>query len=322
VRFLKKRGWWLLVLLLVTMGIILLIRQERNRVPDFSIRHPGKVYKIVMAGPSRTLILVRKGKKWTFADGNPVRTEMAETFLKVLHRIKIKFPVTTKDLEQARSDTTVEKVKVNLKGRFFPIKKLTVYKVTGNIYGNLMTKRGMEPAYICYLPGHTGNLGSWFITRRNFWEPHLLFSYNPTEIKMTELSNISHPEKSFRLEKTGRNQFILTNPATGDTLKNYVIEKATRYFSYFHRIPFDRYETGLTRTAIDSIQRVTPLFILKVSALNRPERVVSILLLEQPDGSPDPDRALALISKDTTPVAIRYFDLDPVLKEIGYFTEN
>ena len=102
--------------------------------------------------------------------------------------------------------------------------------------------------------------------------------------------------------------------------ENLVVEKATRYFSYFHHVPFERFATGFTRAETDSIMSVPPVYVIKVSAINHPDKTVRILPIRNADGTRDPDRAIALINRESTPVIIRYFDLDPVLKEKGYFS--
>jgi len=318
---LKKLGRWL-ILLLAGALLLILIRQERNRIPDFSIRKPEKVTKIVLAGTTQAVVLVKKNKVWTFADGNPVREYLPETFLKVMHRIRIKSPATKKDLEMARADTAVEKVTVRFRGWFLPVRKFIVYTSVHNLYGNLMTEREKKEAYVCYLPGNKGNLGDWFNTTLSFWKPHLLLAFTPTDITMVELIPADHTDQSFRLTQKNPGSFVLTNPISGDTLEKVIVEKASRYFSYFYRIPFLRYETGLDRSALDSLQKVPPLYIIKVSSHNQPDRKLRILPLLNPDGKTDTNLALALINGEDYPVIIRYFDLDPVLKERNYFTEN
>ena len=240
--------------------------------------------------------------------------------LKTLEKIEIKSPVPAQSFEKLKLDPDIEKVMVSVYSSWFRLKKYYVYKVSTNPFGNVMTDKGKEKPYIYYIPGYSGNIGLFYITREAYWMPNVLFQYTLNGILSVELSNYRQPGKSFRISKTGKDGYILESMLKHDTVSDLDPEKAIRYFSYFHSIYFEKYADGLSVEESDSILSGIPEFVIKITDNEKKQKTVRTfpIYLEESGLDINPDITFAQIDDDEL-VIVKYFVLDPVLKELDYF---
>lgn len=313
----------LLIIIASAMVIIWYLRLARNNLPDLSIENLSRIRRIVLKSDSRSVELKRSGEKWILNGIMDARHEAVVALLKTLEKIDIKSPVPAQSFEKLKSDPDVEKVMVSVYGSWFRLKKYYVYKVSANTFGNVMVDKGKGKPYIYHIPGYSGNIGLFYITREAYWMPHVLFQYTLKNILSVELSNSRQPGKSFIISKTGKDGYILESMLKHDTVPDLDPEKAIRYFSYFHLIFFEKYADGLSVVESDSILSGIPEYVIKVTDSEKKQKTVRTFPIYLEDNGPDinPDITFAQIDDDEL-VIVKYFALDPVLKELDYFIKS
>jgi hypothetical protein len=203
------------------------------------------------------------------------------------------------------------------------VKSFSLFKVNSNSYANYARKNEGANPYVLYIPGFNKPIGSLFVTKEKFWKPYIFFHYQPGMIKAVKMEYPDSPEKSFRIEKTGANRYkLLRNGKEVPVFDTLAIE---RYLSYFRNIRYTRWELGIDSAETDSVISTTPEFILTVTDITGENNTIKtysklVSLVDREDILTASHNEVFVKQNDEKELSVaRYFDLDPVIKEIKYF---
>ena len=99
-----------------------------------------------------------------------------------------------------------------------------------------------------------------------------------------------------------------------------------RYLSYFFNVRFEEYATIEKLNKQGFEVSGTPFGSVQVEDRTGQQRRVDLYHLvtagtHKGDGAVDPNLALGKIGRENMPVTVKYFQIDPILKKISYFTK-
>ena len=307
-------------LLILAAGAVFIIRSFINQVPDFAVKNEEAINRVELNSDKGSIRLERKNEIWILNGNGEARLDAVRALLKTLTNIEIKSPVKKESVEKIRSSDNIETVEVRISGPLKQLKKYTVYKVSSNAYGNIMTKGKKGSSYITNLPGYPGDIGIFYTTQINYWKPHILFDYKIGDIFSVEFINIDDPNNSFLISRNESGSFILED-YNGEVLKNADPGKITRYISYFHNIGFEKFVEQESGALSNKTMQSQVLYTIRVKNKLGDIKEVKIYPVVQEDGLGDIDKnyTYASISSENELVLVKYFALDPVLKKLDYF---
>ena len=290
---------------------------------DFAIEKINKVTKIVLTSEQGKVELIKIPEGWQVNKRFMARENSVEFLLQVLSRLKIKSPVSDEKFLKETKTTTENVVFIEVFEQLRRIKSFFIYKVNSNSYANYARKREGANPYVLYIPGFNKPIGSLFVTKEKFWEPYIFFDYRPGMIKAVKMDYPDSPQKSFRILKTGENRYkLLQDGREVPVFDTLAIE---RYLSYFRNIRFVRWELGIDSVEIDSVTSTTPEFILTVTDNTGEHNTIKtysklVSLVDMEDILTASRNEVFVKQNDEKELNVaRYFDLDPVIKEIKYF---
>ena len=309
-------------LLLFVAAIVFISRACLDQVPEFAVKNPEKIKLIILKSDRGIVKLEKTGDIWMLNGIEEARMEAVKAILKTLTNIEIKSPIEQNSFNEIVSEEKIEVVEVNISGSILPLKKYLVYKVTANPYGNIMTEGRKNNPFIMHLPGYGGDISIFYTTQMNYWKPHIIFQYSINDIFSIELKNVKEPQNSFRISRNDSGGFILENLNGKEALKNVDSERITRYLSYFRKIRFEKFINPDVEASRDSITKAQPLYTLTLRDVNKNKKVINIfpVYLDEELKEIDSNVAYASISWENELILVKYFALDPILKNLDYFT--
>ena len=303
------------IVLITGAGIIYLTKMGTPFGKDdsgFAIEKVNKVTKIVLTSEQGKVELTKIPEGWQVNKRFMAREGSVEFLLQVLSRLKIKSPVSDEKFLKETKTITENVVFIEVFEQLRRIKSFSLYKVNSNSYANYARKREGANPYVLYIPGFNKPVGSLFVTKEKFWKPYIIFNYRPGMIKAVKMDYPDSPEKSFRIVKTGKNRYkLLQDGREVSVFDTLAIE---RYISYFRNIRFDRWELGIDSVEIDSVISTTPEFILTVTDSTGEHNTIKTY-----SKTPSHNEVFVNQNDEKELSVARYFDLDPVIKEIKYF---
>lgn len=316
----KKLVFIILSLLILGAGAVFVARNLINQVPDFAVKNEESIKKIEFKSDKGVVNLEKKNGIWVMNGAGAARKDAVKVLLKTLTNIEIKSPVEKERLNNILSDNGIETVQVRISSSLKQLKKYTVYKVSSNLYGNIMTKGKKESSYINHLPGYSGDIGVFYNTRLNYWKPHILFDYNIGDISSVELIKGDDPINSYTISRNESGSFILRG-VDGEALKSSDPVQVTRYISYFHNIGFEKFVEPESGILTEKILQSPTLYTIRVKNVQGDVKVVKIypVLHEGSLTEIDKNYAYASVSGENELVLVKYFALDPIIKNLDYF---
>ncbi len=303
------------IVLITGAGIIYLTKMGTPFGKDdsgFAIEKVNKVTKIVLTSEQGKVELTKIPEGWQVNKRFMAREGSVEFLLQVLSRLKIKSPVSDEKFLKETKTITENVVFIEVFEQLRRIKSFSLYKVNSNSYANYArTREGANP-YVLYIPGFNKPVGSFFVTKEKFWKPYIIFNYRPGMIKAVKMDYPDSPEKSFRIVKTVETRYkLLQDGREVSVFDTLAIE---RYISYFRNIRFYRWELEIDNVEIDSVISTTPEFILTVTDSTGEHNTIKTY-----SKTPSHNEVFVKQNDEKELSVARYFDLDPVIKEIKYF---
>lgn len=327
----QKIGWYIIIMvvLIAGAGIIYFTNLRgpfQNDDSDFAVKETNEVTKIVLTSGQEKIELTKTPEGWQVNNKFIAREGSVEFLLQVLSELKIKSPVSNKKFTKETNDRSENVVFVEVFKQLRRIKYFSLYKVTSNTYANYARKREGSNSYVLYIQGYNKPIGLLFVTKEKFWKSYIIFNYQPGMIRQVDMYFPGSPEKSFRIVKAGYNRYKLFR--NGKEIPLFDTVEVERYLSYFSNIRFVRWELGMDRAEIDSVISTTPEFVLTVAdtagvhtTIKTYSKLVS--LVGRGEGLAASQDEVFVKQDDTNELSVaRYYDLDPVIKEIKYFLAN
>jgi hypothetical protein len=312
------------LLLTVIVGILLLILLK-TRSPfgknnsSFASVPEKEITRIEFSEGGRKLSLEKEGENWLINGKTETRKSCILFILRVLQEIKIKSPVSAEIFNSEITGKGIIPVKVKVYEKRKLLKTFLVYRTRSNIYGNIMKIKERSKAFIVYVPGYDGDIGSGFTLNELFWQPYNVFNLLPSEIASVYFENLSDTASSFSI--VNRNHYYTISYMNRD-LSGWDSSRVKRYLSYFTWIPFESWAFDLTPEERKLVESQQPLYRITVNT-TRGIRTVLTLWAKITGGkgtnTKDSDRLLGKTQNSEEFFIMRYFDIDPLLKRRSYF---
>jgi hypothetical protein len=327
----RKKYWLYILLIFLLAAAVFTIfnrkagtyRENENR---FAIRDTGTVKRIEIMSEHKAVTLERMQGKWVVNNKYPAASRKIATLLMVLSRLQVSAPVPAAVKEEIinrlkEEGKRVEVITDSRNHRVILMYQDTVY--TGSAC--MMLENSDEPFRV-EIPGYPGKkLTGLFVDEAGFWRDNSIFRLREDEIISVAVYDRARPGKSFYLVKNDDSGFKLFNYPDSTEIPDFNPGQVRQYLSYFASVPFERYLSVQEKQGQPDLDGSKPDHIVTVRASgNIVIRVETFPWYVSGHGAgpePDLDRLIAVIN-DTDTVAARYVDLDPVIKDIGYFLEK
>ncbi len=316
----------LVIILLISLILIRRYGGFSVDSSDFSIKESDRVTAVILEKQEERLMLTKGESGWMVNNRYEARPSAIRFLLETLSRISIKSTVPESQFQEEWKRDSSSVIRVEIRERPGRVRSFLVYPVTSNAYGNYFKKREKGTPFIVNIPGYSGNVGSLFVTNEKFWLPHTLYSCQPSEIRMVRLLIYDNELQSFVIYQESPGAVKLRSLPEEEIVQNLDTARVYRYLSYFNNLRFERWVFDSDSVDIHAVLSLQPRH--KLTIQEQSGRSVTIrtypIIRGMENGEPEIDlnRVYARMNDEKELVIVKYVDIDPVLKERGYFLLN
>lgn len=338
----------IITIILIAIAIILIWNNRylstlRGDSADFMVWDTASITKVYLADRmDNETLLERQENGWTLNHDFKAHPKKIDQLMYTLYRVRVRMPVSRSShdhiiSQMASNSTKVEIYQVvpaiNLFNKiklFFREKRTKVFYVgeaTRDSSGTFMLREGADQAYIVYIPGFRGYISTRFTADPDDWRDHNIFHEQLANIQSVTIEFCQEPERSFRVENTGKHQYQLTS-LTDNTPLPYDTLKVINLLASFSDLRFESLLNNImTPSRLDSIKH-SPM-IHQITLVNKEGEATTIKTFNKKqkarneipfeERAADLDRMFALINDDHDMVLIQNYVFDKVLKDIDYY---
>lgn len=317
------------IVLLAVASYLLLIGPPgifRSSDNDFAIKDTARIRLIEIRSPDQIIILEKLDRQWMINRRFPASTSRIKGLLILISRLSVNALAPGSISNQIMNKLEDEGKRLMILTNRRHTHVIFMYHDTVYTDATYMMKEHSGYAYRMDVPGFRNrNLAGLFVDEINYWRDHSLFRLKPEEIMSVSFYDRNKPENSFYLINNGPGEYLLlTNP---DSLKvpDPDNESIERYLGYFTSVTFERFisSNDPDSTVLPRYEEADQILTVRDSRDNNIEVKTFRKLIVDSRGAMEPDfnRLFAVINNTDT-VLIKYVELDPVMKEIGYFINH
>lgn len=268
----NKKSIILLVSIFSIVLLFFLLRRNNGNTLSgddsaFEFKSTDKIDKIFLINKftKKYTILTKQSKdKWMVNDSFVASNYQLEILFDGLKKIRVKRPVSKLEINPVKKDIALNGTKVEIYENGSLSKVFYVGGNTGDEMGTyFMMENGKEP-YVCHIPGFNGFLNARFFTDKDAWRSKTIFALKDNEIKKIELNWTDPNKSSFSIDNANAEPLLYT----GQTLlKNNIevnLNHLKTYLKLWENLSFEGFPIDLDAHKIDSINKTTPILVIKV----------------------------------------------------------
>ena len=285
----------------------------------FYVEKTERINRIIISNQNESVSLTSKPDGWYVNDEHSARIQAVEFMLRILKNIRIKSPVSDETYNDLLNDENTREIEVQVFGDGKIMQSFFIYMNNKVDYPGIMQKRKRTKPFFVHIPGYDADPCSHFVSDYRFWIPYTVFGLSPARISEVHFNYSDIPDSSFSVVNNGQEITFQS--------KNYKNEgidtlAALRYLSYFTYVPFENWAYDMSANEKVSITESNPYFSLEVVTDDADTIKLLTWRMMINDGErnvEDTDRLWGSLNGGEDLFIIKYYDLDPLIKQPSYF---
>lgn len=258
---------------------------------DFAIEDTASINKIFIADHQGKSVLLEKvpGERlWNLNGKYKARKDAIDLLMDTFKRIRVRGSLGEAASQNMLRIMTSSAKKVEIyQGGDKPSKVYYVGPSTPDHVGTIMVLeipgigRAEEP-YITHMEGFTGFLTPRFFTDENEWRYTGYYEFPDLGFSEIQIIDNYNPGQSFAVEYHGENNIRLYggyqpgNDSFTQQISTFDTLSVKDFMLQFKKVSFDSYNTYLKYEAMDSIGKVLPAFVVRVTDNNGKRKDLNI----------------------------------------------
>ena len=344
----KNKVTIILAIVLLAIAVILIWNNRylttlRGDSADFQVWDTASITKVYLADhKGNETLLERTDDGWILNKDYKAHPKKMDQLFYTLYKVRVRMPVSVAShdnviTQMASRSTKVEIYQIVPRINLFNKIRLFYHETSTKVFyvgestmdngGTFMLREGADQAYIVYIPGFRGYISTRFTADPDDWRDHNIFHEQLANIQSVTIEFCQEPERSFRVENTGKHQYQLTS-LTDNTPLPYDTLKVINLLASFSDLRFESLLNNImTPSRLDSIKH-SPM-IHQITLVNKEGEATTIKTFNKKqkarneipfeERAADLDRMFALINDDHDMVLIQNYVFDKVLKDIDYY---
>ena len=323
----KKYIYYITLLaILLIIAVVLFMKDKKGTLSldfnGFSVKDTSVVTAIRIQNNASTVVLQRKGSKWTV---NQIYNANPRAIMKLLGTIRhfqISAPVPRKLKKEILQEMNDSATIVSIVSAGDVIKKYRIMDSNALQEGSVAMIDGENDPYVVNTAGFGGRPTVFFTTNTLVWRDRTIFHYTPDEIMAIEINYPDKVSSSFALSFLGDRNILLRSLATNKITKVQK-DKAIQFLLNFRSVPFHWIFPEPVKSINDSISHKIPYCEIKVKNVDNQITLVKTFRIPAKDkpGEFNMDKMYAQFQDDSIPVIVKYIDIDPIMKEYADFAK-
>jgi hypothetical protein len=326
----KKYLLYILFVSLLAITIVSLLNRKSGTFKggenQFAVKDTGSIDIIEIRSHENTVILERMQGRWMVNGHYSASNKKIGGLLMIISRLQVSAPVPGAIKYEITGKLKDEGKRLMVVTDRKSPHVIFMYHDTVYTYTTYMMLEDSDQPFRVGIPGYPQkNMSGLFVDEPGYWRDNSIFRLNGDEIISVSMYNGMYPDRSFYLVNNGDSGYKLYTYSDSVEIKDFVNEQVRQYLSYFSSVSFERFLSDEEKTDQPGLKEAKPDNIITLTDSRNNVIKVETYRWYDPgqEGQPVPDlnRLIAIIN-DTDVVVARYVELDPPIKDIGYFLEK
>ncbi len=317
-----------LLIVLVIVALILVLKNQKSTIPaglkNVAVTNTHEIDKIVIWSGTDKVILEKPDQVWRLNNSFEVKKTAIDLVLNMLQRLEIAAPLPRnyQNIAAKKLENTGKHVQL-YKGDQI-IRSFFIDYDTTEIRGTIYMKEGSKTPFFLKLKGYSlSDISLLFSPRIRFWRNNILFRYQPTEISGIRIEYPGNKSQSFEIDTRVKNQPELIKIHTGEKMQDFDYKSILDYMYYFSGFEYHSIET-------DSMPETdNRLHFADIRITDGSNTTVQVKLYRKARGTNSKNTrdfdlywCYGKINDEEEIIAIKYVDIDPILRELDDFLKK
>ena len=331
----SKNKTIILIIILIVLSIITWFAIQKRQqtstlsIPetDFTVTDTAAVDSIFIAAKDGRNNLFKRlpNGRWSINNKYLVRKDMIKMLLETMNQMTVKRPVSRAARNNVIKTIAVKGIKVEIYSKGELQKTFWVGGNTNDWLGSYFIMQGSENPYVVHIPGFNGFISGRFNVYEIEWRNRELFQSTLRTIQSLSVSypkwEMGNGKWEMKNGKISENSFEIIFDSAGFKIEGVIRLDTTKLISYlnhYKNIQIEHYFSSLKEGFRDSLDKVTPLCIIKLVDIHA-QNTNSITIYDKEN---DPDRMIGVVGKTNEIVSIQHFVFDKLMVKRGYFIKS
>jgi hypothetical protein len=314
------------VLAAVSAWLLLSRRSGTYRRSDvgFAVADTSLIRGVEMEGRGGKVSLTRHDGTWLVNGSTPVRKDRMTGMLVLLSRLEVRSPVSrsrtgevSRQLRQEGTQVTISLKKGGDRTYFI------YYDSAGTDATYMMLEYAGTPFRMGVRGFRRRDLASLYVTDERYWRQNLLLHFLPGQIASITLRNNLDPARTFHLARNEQGVFEMATGVVPGTWFRPDAERLRQYLGYFYGVRFEGYADIRPAGPMNYSYHDEPDYVLEVKTTKGSHTRLELFQVYSVDTSGTKKMDLNLLYARMNDlkgmVVVKYPEIDPLLKDPGYF---
>jgi hypothetical protein len=316
-----KKPIYIILGILIIASLYFVFFQKANDLEglSFNVEDTSGITKFIVSGQNKKVVITRVFDQWMVNESYHANQALVKQLFRVFENLEISVLVPDNQI-----DTMISSIKkIGVKLEFYNKDESLGYYWIGNFdeqHNSSLIVNDKDIAAYVIAPGLSKNIAQFVEADDIFWRDKLIFRINQTQISEIELIDANQPENLFLIEGKNNNWLLFNEKHEKVDFKE---EKLQQYLSYFGNVRFESLADKLNGHQQDSILNQKPVYEISIKTLKG--QAIQLKLFQKYSDKnsqqPDLDYIYGNLNGEKLVLLISYFQIDPILKGIGYFNE-
>jgi hypothetical protein len=291
---------------------------------EFAVTDTSLITGVEIAGGGRQVSLTRHDGTWSVNGSAPVRRDRMTGMLVLLSRLEVLSPVSRSRAGEVSRQLQQEgkRVTVNLK-KGGDREYFVIYEGKETDATYMMLVDADTPFRMGVRGYRQRDLAALYATDERYWRQNILLHFLPEQIASISLRNNLDPAKTFHLARNEQGVFeMATGVVPGDWLRP-AAARLQQYLGYFNGVRFESYADMRQDETVKYTYHDEPDYVLEVSSTAGSQTTLELFPVYWVDLSGTKKMDLNLLYARMNDldgmVIVKYPEIDPLLKDPGYF---
>ncbi len=316
----KNKFIWFLLIILIGLSIYFFLIEDNLLFGSYTnvrLNNIETINRFVIKSDTSEISIVKQNENWMINKTYKANNQIINKLFRLFSNIEIAMLPLKDSIDYFSSKLKEEGNQILFYNSDKLIAKYWIGKYYPNKKSTLLMEESEKPVYV-RAAGLTSDVQQYASTNIILWRNKQIFGFDINKFKSLSFTNHINRKLSFIIVND-ENKYKLFN--YNKTEVDFDYDKIKRYLSYFSNIEFETVDNKFNAMQIDSIVMSKSFYTINFELEGSDNFIIDLIAKpnENDSSAIDINTLYARIKNETQLLNIKYFTIDPIIKDISYF---